>query len=376
MKTSLSMALTVVLLLTSQAGKNAFAAEKDKPVIQIALLLDTSNSMDGLIQQAKTQLWKIVNEFATTKKNGQAPNLQVALYEYGKSSLPSEQGYIRLVVPLSDDLDKMSEELFALKTNGGDEYCGQVIKVAGDELAWSKSNDDFKAIFIAGNEPFTQGHVDYRQAVKETIAKGIVINTIFCGPFDEGVSTHWKDGAVLADGSYMSIDQNRAVAHVAAPQDKEIARLGEELNKTYIAYGEAGEASKLRQSAQDHNAAGAAPEVATQRAISKSSTAYNNAGWDLVDAVRDQSDKLATLKEEQLPEEMKSMTAEQRKAYVDAKAAERVKIKEEIKKLNAEREKHVTEEMKKQKASDTDTLDSAMIKCLREQAQKKNYSFE
>ncbi|RPI65426.1 MAG: hypothetical protein EHM44_00590, partial [Ignavibacteriales bacterium] len=34
--------------------------------IQLALLLDTSNSMDGLIDQAKSQLWKIVNELATS----------------------------------------------------------------------------------------------------------------------------------------------------------------------------------------------------------------------------------------------------------------------------------------------------------------------
>src|SRR4051812_15614294 len=40
-----------------------------KPKVQIALLLDTSGSMDGLLAQAKTQLWKIVNEFALSKKN-------------------------------------------------------------------------------------------------------------------------------------------------------------------------------------------------------------------------------------------------------------------------------------------------------------------
>ena len=38
--------------------------------IQLAILLDTSNSMDGLIDQAKTQLWKIVNEMSRSKCNG------------------------------------------------------------------------------------------------------------------------------------------------------------------------------------------------------------------------------------------------------------------------------------------------------------------
>ncbi len=37
--------------------------------IKIALLLDTSGSMSGLIEQAKSQLWTIVNELAFAKKD-------------------------------------------------------------------------------------------------------------------------------------------------------------------------------------------------------------------------------------------------------------------------------------------------------------------
>ncbi|MDA9317377.1 hypothetical protein N9Q19_01085 [Puniceicoccaceae bacterium] len=32
------------------------------PMIKLALLLDTSNSMDGLINQARSRLWNVVNE--------------------------------------------------------------------------------------------------------------------------------------------------------------------------------------------------------------------------------------------------------------------------------------------------------------------------
>ena len=38
--------------------------KEDSPEIKVALLLDTSNSMDGLIDQAKAQLWQIVNELS------------------------------------------------------------------------------------------------------------------------------------------------------------------------------------------------------------------------------------------------------------------------------------------------------------------------
>ena len=39
-----------------------------KPLVQLAVLLDTSNSMDGLINQARSQVWKIVNELTPPKK--------------------------------------------------------------------------------------------------------------------------------------------------------------------------------------------------------------------------------------------------------------------------------------------------------------------
>ena len=66
-----------------------------RPTVQIAILLDTSNSMDGLIAQAKTQLWNVVNEFVRARKNGRPPAIQVALFEYGKQSLLASEGFVR-----------------------------------------------------------------------------------------------------------------------------------------------------------------------------------------------------------------------------------------------------------------------------------------
>ena len=117
----------------------------------LALLLDTSNSMDGLIDQAKSQLWKIVNELAAAKtSNGSRPNIKIALYEYGNDGLPAAEGHIRQVSQFTHDFDLISEKLFALTTNGGNEFCGHVIKTSLNQLAWSSSPDDVKMIFIAG----------------------------------------------------------------------------------------------------------------------------------------------------------------------------------------------------------------------------------
>ena len=347
-----------------------------KPLVQIAVLLDTSGSMEGLIEQAKGQLWKIVNEFLKAKQDGQTPEVQVALYEYGKSSLSAQSGWIRQIQPLSTDLDKISEELFALKTNGGEEYCGWVIKDAVANLAWSSDPHVYRAILIAGNEPFTQGPVSYAESCKAAIAKGIIVNTIHCGSEAEGINTKWQDGALLADGKYMVIDHNRAVVHIEAPQDKEIAALGVELNKTYIAYGFAGGAAYSRQAAQDMNAMSLAPAsgAVVQRALAKSSSNYKNSSWDLVDAAKEKDFKLADVKKEELPAEMQKLSESERKEFVEKKAKNRSELQAKIQKLNSEREKYVAAQMKQQ--STTNTLDVVVTGAVREQAAKRQFKFE
>jgi len=351
------------------------AREKSRQsVIQMVILLDTSGSMEGLIEQAKTQLWKIVNEMALAKKNGKVPRLLVGLYEYGKSTIPASEGYLRMLVPLSEDLDRISEELFKLKTNGGQEYCGKVIRAATRGLQWSQNNNDYKVVFIAGNEPFTQGDVDYKTACRSAIKKGIVVNTIFCGNYEQGIRTSWKDGADLADGKYMNIDHNQKIVHISAPQDKTIVELGQELNQTYIAYGKAGKGKKERQKRQDKNALSVNEEVMVQRSVAKSSPQYFNATWDMVDAVKEGKVKIEDMKEEDLPEELKKMNKKERKEYVEKMQKKREAIQKKIKKLNQERQKYVLE--KRKQISGEQTLDEALVKAIKEQASKKNYKFE
>ena len=373
MKRSAIFLLTLLISFTLLSDK-AFSNAKGKTnVVQLAILLDTSNSMDGLIDQAKSQLWKIVNEMARSKRSGETINLYVALYEYGNDNLSPQEGFVRLVSPLTNDLDKISDELFKLRTNGGSEYCGTVISEALKDLKWTDNTDELKIIFIAGNEPFTQGNIDYRTACKDAISKGIIINTIFCGNYDEGVQTNWKDGADLADGKYMNIDQNQEIVHIIAPQDDELITLGSKLNETYIAYGYFGNEYKERQEEQDMNAGNLAPEVLVERTVTKSGGQYKNDSWDLVDAKKEGSVKIEELEEDQLPEEMKDMTVEERKAYVEEKAVEREKIQKRINELSGERRKFIANKLAE---GDKYTLDAAMLKMIREQASEKNYSFE
>jgi hypothetical protein len=370
------IAITIVTIALVSVAGSAPAHQDRKPVIQMAILLDTSNSMDGLINQARTQLWKIVNEFIEAQKHGQKPDLQVALYEYGNSRLSKESGYIRQVLPLTTDLDKVSQELFALTTNGGDEYCGFVIDNASYDLNWTSSEDDLKVVFIAGNEPFTQGPVDYTQSVKAAITKGIVVNTIYCGTEQEGIRGKWKDGALLADGSYMFIDQNIAAVYVEAPQDRRLAELGERLNETYIGFGAKGQAGAMNQAAQDANARESSIHSAVNRAIFKSASQYSNAAWDLVDALDRGTIKLSGIDKNDLPENMQKMTPAEQLAYIDGKRLDRKRIQDEINSLNHERKAYLVDRMKNLAGEGTDTLDSAMAKTIQSMMTKKNFRAE
>jgi hypothetical protein len=353
-----------------------------KPLVQVAVLLDTSNSMDGLINQARTQIWKIVNELVSAEKSGSKPAIEVALYEYGNSALSRSGGWLRQVVPFTTDLDLVARELFALKTNGGDEYCGQVINEAVNGLKWSPKADVYKAIFIAGNEPFTQGPVSFQQAILNAKAKNIFVNPIYCGSRQQGLAEQWKAGADLAEGDYANIDQSARNYAVTTPQDDKIARLSAKLDDTYVTYGSAARGKLAEKKEMDSMlqsagaSAGAGGSLMAERAAFKAaapSASDAEASWDVVSAVESGSMKKEDIKSDQLPEELKKLDKPALDKYIDGKLAERKQIKEDIIRLQTERKAYLALEEKK--TSGANTLDKAMIETIRKQATKRGYKF-
>ncbi|WP_298418934.1 VWA domain-containing protein [uncultured Kordia sp.] len=344
---------------------------RTKNTIKVALLLDTSNSMDGLIHQAKAQLWEIVNELSYAKCDNEKPNLEIALYEYGNDNLPSSEGHIRQVLAFSSDLDEISEKLFSLTTRGGSEFCGHVIQTSMDQLDWGNNNKDLKLLFIAGNEPFTQGTVNYKNAITNALEKDVVVNTIFCGAYEQGISGMWKDGAMLGKGDYMTIAHTKSIVHVQTPYDKKIMEYNTQLNNTYIGYGKKGYLNTIRQSTQDANAISVDEEIAVERAVSKSSSLYKNSSWDLVDAVENNEVKIEELTKDELPKELKNKSKEEIAAYVKKQRDSRKEIQLKIRELDTKRKSYIVDSKKGDpKKSD---LESAMIKAIKTQAARKGY---
>lgn len=384
-----------------------------RPVIQLALLLDTSNSMDGLIEQAKGTLWSIVNEMGRARHHGQTPQLQVAIYEYGNDGVSAEAGHIRQRAPFTTDLDLLSEQLFGLRTDGGSEHCGQAIDCAVRELRWWKAGDPavsmpadvvdgslggaareafekgvegarvvpaaivpgpvVKVIVIAGNEPFTQGSVAYQEAVARARELGVIVNTIHCGSRQEGITGMWEHGARLGGGMYAHIDQSESVAEPPTPYDADLSMLNARLNETYLPYGRQGDALAARQTEMD--ASNASVGQAGTRYAAKAGALYENRGWDLVDAVKDRSFDLAALEESELPESLRGLSDAEKLAKVNQMAETREAVRQDMQRVLKVRGEFVAQWRARQGGKET-TLIDALVTALRGQAAAAGMQFD
>lgn len=378
MKTLLKISALVSLVLflncnpgTAQQTKPT--AEKSSTKIQVAILLDASNSMDGLIEQAKSRLWNIVNALTTLRFEGKLPQIEIALYMYGNDGIPAINNYIRQLTPFTGDLDLISEKLFAIRTNGGSEYCGTVINEAVKKLDWGREKADMRLIYIAGNEPFTQGNIAYNEAIGDAIAKDIYVNTIFCGNYDEGVNTFWKDGADKGKGQYFNINSNAKVIYITTPYDVEIQRCNERLNKTYIYYGSEGYVKYQNQAEQDKNSLSVSAANYTERSVSKSNSVYKNDNWDLVDKVAADSTSIAKVNKKDLPKEYQNMNTTQLKAEVEKMTKEREQIQKEIAELAKKRQEYINNQ-NKTSTSSQDDLGNAINVSIMNLAKNKGYS--
>lgn len=341
--------------------------------MQVVLLLDTSNSMDGLIEQAKSQLWSILVALSQTRKKGEAPELEMALYEYGNAGLTMRSGYVRQVLPFTSDMDEVSAALFRLSTNGGQEYCGEVIQHALKNLKWSKHEEAVRLAFIAGNEGFDQGNTPYGSVCAEAKERDIIVNTIFCGSCPQGEQLFWKDGAVLTGGHYNCMNQNKATVYIETPYDQRLAELNAELNQTYLPYGKQGLTKQRLQKAQDSNAGEYGLSNAANRAAFKASSSYKNASWDLVDAYEEDPSVLEEA--EALPKELAGKSQTAIEEHLKEVQAKRARIQKEMQQINEKRSAYIETARSKQQNTDSD-LEASVLDAIRAQAAAKGFKTE
>lgn len=338
--------------------------------IQVAILLDVSNSMDGLIDQAKAQLWNMVNTMGKATCNGAAPKIEIALYEYGRETNNAKEGFVKQLSGFSTDLDKLSNILFSLKTNGGDEYCGQVIYTSLNQLSWDNTPGNYKVIFIAGNEDFLQGNLNYKKACDLAKEKGVIVNTIYCGDRMQGLSEHWNVNDECGGGSFTNINQDAKIEEMATPYDDVILSLNDTLNNTYLYYGTNGNGFANNQKQLDQKNYSVGKSVAVKRSMVKSkSTLYENANWDLVDKVTEDKDFVNKVDVKTLPDSLRNKSKAEIQKIVLVKKGERTKIQQKISENSILRDKFIaTEKAKKSGKANVSTLETEIEKIIRKQA--------
>lgn len=369
---SLVTVLFTLISLNTRAGDAPPPAQQEKPRIDVVFCIDCSGSMGGVIETAKQKVWAIVNEIARAKPS---PELRIGLVAYGNAMGPFR------IYPLNNDLDEVYKNLLTFKDEGwGDEYVGLAIHKATTDMKWAEGKQVHRVIYVVGNETARQGpkEFDYATTAPAAIAKGIMVNAIYCGDVDYQTATPtWREFAKLADGSYMEIAGQGGAVVVATPFDKELAELSGKLNTTYVGYGRQRFEKAAAQVANDTTATRYNLQSAADRAVAKSSKQYDNSTWDLVDASRNNKDfDITKLKEDELPDELKKMTVEQRKEFIAAKAKERDEVARQIRELSEKRDAYVKEEVTKKGLDTNKSFDVAVRKSITEQAAKRGFEFE
>jgi hypothetical protein len=136
-----------------------------------------------------------------------------------------------------------------------------------------------------------------------------------------------------------------------------------------VAYGD----DKRRKELAAHEATAEKMESGSKadRAAAKG---YAGRADDLIDAIAEKRIKLEDVKDEHLPEEMRKMTLEQRRAHVEQKAKERAELRARIVELSKKRDEYLRQELEKRGAKDG--FDAVVKEALRKQAERKGIRIE
>jgi Mg-chelatase subunit ChlD len=318
--------------------------------IELVFVLDTTGSMGGMLEGAKTKIWGIVNDVMQRRGNANT-SIKVGLVAYRDRG----DAYITKVTPLSSNLDDVYAQLMNLRAEGGGDGPEDVRSAMADALraaGWSPAGRGAAQImFLVGDAP---PHDDYHGLPSTTATarlaqqRGIIVNTIQCGSMME-TTPAWRSIAQFGGGEYFAIAQDGGVEVVVTPYDQELARLGEQMGGTYMAYGKA-DVRERKQSMQvateSRMAAAPAPAVA-DRALNK---AINAAAYDESDIIQKAEAKaidLPSIAEAELPDSLRRLEPAKRQAALDKAVAERKGLREKIVALSKQRDAYLAEQRRK-----------------------------
>jgi hypothetical protein len=352
----------------------AFSGADAKSTVEVAFVLDTTGSMGGLIEGAKRKIWSIATAIVDSNPDADIRMGLVAYRDIGDD-------YVTKTFDLTADIQDLYAKLLELKARGGGDWpesVNEALDVAVNKLRWTEGGDTRRIVFLVGDAP---PHMDYAQDVKypTTLAvakqKGIIVNAVLAGDARD-TERVWRDIAQNGNGRFIPIPQDGGhVVIIETPYDEDIIILQKQINGTVIPYGPGAfqkrTEDKTRQLAQF---AAAAPAAASDMAsfLNKrarfSSEAITGDG-DLVSDVASGKQKLASVKDEELPDNLRALKPEQRAAELDKQMNDRKALNEKLAGLVAKRDKYVAEQTAKAPPK-TSSFDGAVKEALRAQIKR------
>ena len=368
---------SVVINLPAHASKPYFppdAPNQQQPsrraTVELLFVLDTTGSMGGMLDGAKAKIWGIVNDVLQQQGNGGA-TVRVGLVAYRDRG----DAYVTRITPLTDNLDAVYAQLMSFKAQGGGDgpedvrsAMAEAVRVGGWSAPGPRTS---QVMFLVGDAP---PHDDYRNLPSTTASsrhaagRGIIVNAIQCGS-DAATTQAWRGIAQYGGGEYFAIAQDGGVAVMITPYDDQLARLGEQIGGTYMAYG-ASEKRMARQSAQvamESNVVAAAPAAAkADRALNKAlnDRAYDDS--DLLQKAESGRVALPQIAEAELPDSLRRLAPEQRQAALDKAVAQRKALRAQIVVLSKQREQYLAAQRSKGGAAQSG-FDGAVSNALQRQ---------
>jgi len=245
MRLAVIIAAAALLTLSScNTARKPSAAPPAAQSIDIAFVLDTTASMQDVIDGAKTRIWSVAT--AITSKQPK-PHVRIALLPFRDRG----DAYVTQLFDLTDDLDAVFKNLQSFKAEGGGdtpESVNQALYEAVTKVSWSADPNAVKLIFLVGDAP---PHMDYADDVKYpdtcklAVERHISVNTIQCGDID-GAAPVFQEIAGKATGSYVPLPADGGdMRLVSSPVDGDLAELNARLNQTVLPYGSAAQQASI-----------------------------------------------------------------------------------------------------------------------------------
>ena len=330
----------------------AVSAASAKPSVEVAFVLDTTGSMGGLIEGAKRKIWSIATAIVDSNPDADVRMGIVAYRDIGDD-------YVTRTFDLTTDIQDLYGNLLELKARGGGDWpesVNEALDVAVNKLHWTSRGDVRRIVFLVGDAP---PHMDYAQDTKYPVTlkvakqKDIIVNTVLAGDARD-TERVWRDIAQNGNGRFIPIPQDGGqVVIIETPYDDDIIILQKEINGTVVPYGP----RELQKRTEDRTqqlarAAAAAPAQASDMAsyLNKRARVSKEAvtgDGDLVSDVAAGRKKLATVKDEELPDNLRALNPQQRMEELDKQMKQRDALNEKLGALVAKRDKFVAEQRDK-----------------------------